>query len=109
MEIPSCRGLGVLCRGHAQHPFFYAHRSKAFFHRLRPLPYGRGSSILVFCEMKLLKLLLIAFGILILYITVQKVGLQSIAENFSPLGWKLLLLLFFFPFVFAFDTLGWSY
>ena len=59
--------------------------------------------------MKFIKWLLIALGFYILYITVQKVGFGQLWENIRALGWKLSVLLVFYPLIFAFDTLGWAY
>ena len=59
--------------------------------------------------MKTLKLLLIALGFYILFVTVKAVGLEAIRQSLSGLGWRLLPLLFFYPIIFAFDTLGWKY
>ncbi len=59
--------------------------------------------------MKFVKFFLIALGFYILFITVQAVGIEKIWQNISGLHWKLLPLLVFYPFIFAFDTLGWSY
>ena len=59
--------------------------------------------------MRLLKLALIVLGFYILIVTVQKVGAKSIVDNIASLQWKLLPLLLFYPFIFAFDTLGWNY
>lgn len=59
--------------------------------------------------MKFLKLLLLALGFYILYITVHAVGVGSISRQLFELKLRLLPLLFVYPFIFAFDTLGWSY
>ena len=59
--------------------------------------------------MKLLKFLLILLGFGILYVTVQKVGVGPLWSTLGTLHWKLLGLLLFYPFIFAFDTLGWMY
>ena len=59
--------------------------------------------------MKLLKIVLIALGFYILYATIRGVGVENIYQNVASLQWKLLPLLFFYPAIFAFDTLGWSY
>ncbi len=59
--------------------------------------------------MKWLKFFLIALGFYILYATVHSVGLATIYEQIKTLGWKILPLLLFYPFIFAFDTLGWKY
>lgn len=59
--------------------------------------------------MKALKLVFISLGLYILYVTVRGVGIENIAQNIANLQWRLLPLLFFYPFIFAFDTLGWSY
>ena len=59
--------------------------------------------------MKWIKYSLIALGVWILYITVRKVGLSVILENILALKWKLLPVLAFYPFIFAFDTLGWRF
>jgi uncharacterized protein (TIRG00374 family) len=40
---------------------------------------------------------------------VQSVGVTSIVENIRSCGWSLLPVLVVYPFIFAFDTLGWSY
>ena len=59
--------------------------------------------------MKLLKVLLIALGLYILYVTVRGVGLENITQNVLTLKWRLLPLLFFYPVIFFWDTLGWGY
>jgi len=59
--------------------------------------------------MKLLKIILIALGFYILYATVRGVGVENIYQNVLALKWQLLPLLLFYPIIFAFDTLGWSY
>ncbi len=59
--------------------------------------------------MKILKAALIVLGFYILYATVRGVGVETIFENVLALKWKLLPLLFFYPIIFALDTLGWSY
>ena len=59
--------------------------------------------------MKVLKILLVTIGFYILYSTVQGVGVQNIWRNIAALQWKLVPLLFFYPVIFAWDTLGWSY
>ena len=59
--------------------------------------------------MKLLKIVLIALGFYILYATIRGVGVENIYQNVASLQWKLLPLLFFYPVIFTFDTLGWSY
>ena len=59
--------------------------------------------------MKIIKFLLLCLGVVILYTTVQAVGIQQIIHNISDLKWKLLPLLFIYPFIFAFDTIGWSF
>jgi uncharacterized protein (TIRG00374 family) len=59
--------------------------------------------------LKLLKIFLISLGIYILYITVRSVGIGTLIFHILQLRWKLLPLLLFYPFIFAFDTLGWRY
>ncbi len=59
--------------------------------------------------MKIVKWLLIALGIYILYTTVEAVGFKTIMGHIVSLKFQLLPLLFFYPFIFYFDTLGWSY
>ena len=59
--------------------------------------------------MKILKIVLIALGFYILYATVRGVGIENICQNVFALKWKLLPLLFFYPVIFALDTLGWIY
>ncbi len=59
--------------------------------------------------MRWLKLALLAFGFYILYYTVREVGAENIAESVRKLGWGFLPILLVYPFVFAFDTLGWMY
>lgn len=59
--------------------------------------------------MKIIKLLLLCLGVWILYITVRAVGVQNIAAHLFELKWQLLPLLVVYPFIFAFDTLGWGY
>ena len=59
--------------------------------------------------MRLIKILLLAFGFYLLYYTVKDVGFQNILENLRPLGWQILPVLLIYPFIFAFDTAGWAY
>ena len=59
--------------------------------------------------MKIVKALLITLGCYVLYITVRGVGVQSIWQNIVSLKWRLVPLLFFYPMIFAWDTLGWSH
>ena len=59
--------------------------------------------------MKLVKFLLIGLGIYILYITVHSVGIKNIWDHVAELQFRLLPVLIFYPFIFAFDTMGWSY
>lgn len=59
--------------------------------------------------MKLLKILLIALGFYILYVTVQGVGVGKLWDNIASLKWSLLPLLAFYPVIFAWDTMGWAY
>lgn len=59
--------------------------------------------------MKIVKYLLLALGIVILYLTVRAVGVTQILSHITELRWKLLPLLFIYPFIFAFDTIGWSF
>lgn len=59
--------------------------------------------------MKIIKFLLLALGFYILYAAVRSVGIETIASQITGLRWKLLPLIFIYPFIFAFDTAGWSY
>ncbi len=59
--------------------------------------------------MKFIKFLLLILGFYILYVTVRSVGIQTIGSQLLELKWKLAPLLLVYPFIFAFDTLGWSY
>jgi uncharacterized protein (TIRG00374 family) len=59
--------------------------------------------------MKALKWFLIAVGFYILYITIEGVGARNIWQNIVELKYQLVLLFLFYPFIFAFDTLGWRY
>ena len=59
--------------------------------------------------LKILKLLLLALGFYILYLTVKAVGIDTLAFNIVELKWRLLPLLVVYPFIFAFDTLGWGF
>lgn len=59
--------------------------------------------------MKIIKISLIAIGFFILTITIKDVGLHTLTSNILTLRWKLIPLLFIYPFIFAFDTIGWSY
>lgn len=59
--------------------------------------------------MKLVKAFLILLGFYILYRTVEGVGLQTLIEHLSRLGWKLAPVLVVYPLIFAFDTMGWIY
>ncbi len=59
--------------------------------------------------MKFLKIFLIGLGFYILYVTIHGVGVKNIWDNISALKFQLLPLLCFYPLIFAFDTLGWSY
>jgi glycosyltransferase 2 family protein len=59
--------------------------------------------------MKWVKYSLIALGMWILYYTIEKVGVRAIWHNIAALRWSLVPVLAFYPFIFAFDTLGWRY
>ncbi len=59
--------------------------------------------------MKIIKILFLCLGFYILYVTIRAVGIENIKSRIADLNWKLLPLLFIYPFVFAFDTLGWSF
>lgn len=59
--------------------------------------------------MKVLKWLLIALGFYILYVTIKGVGVGNIWQNIISLKFQLIPLLLFYPLIFAFDTLGWSF
>ena len=58
--------------------------------------------------MKWVKLALIAFGVWILWSMVRSVGIEHLARNISEIGWWLTPLLFIYPVIFAFDTMGWA-
>ena len=51
--------------------------------------------------MKIIKFFLLGLGIFILYMTIKAVGFHQIASHISELKWKLLPLLFIYPFIFA--------
>ncbi len=59
--------------------------------------------------MKLIKFLLLAVGFYILYATIRAVGFENIASRIADLKWKLFPLLLIYPFIFLFDTIGWSF
>jgi uncharacterized protein (TIRG00374 family) len=59
--------------------------------------------------MKFIKIALLVLGVYILFVTIRSVGLSNISANIFDLKWKLLPLLTIYPFIFAFDTLGWFY
>lgn len=57
--------------------------------------------------MKFLKIALIGLGIWLLYNTVHAVGVERLARDIATIGWWMLPLVFVYPVIFAFDTLGW--
>lgn len=59
--------------------------------------------------MKWIKIALIVLGSWILWRMVQSVGVGHLARNIAEMGWWLLPLIFVYPVIFAFDTLGWLY
>lgn len=59
--------------------------------------------------MKIVKFLFLGIGLYILFITLRTVGVAVIVSTISQLRWQLLPLLVIYPFIFAFDTLGWHY
>ncbi len=59
--------------------------------------------------MKIIKFFLLAIGFYILYVTVKTVGLENILSKIGELRWRLLPLLVIYPFIFLFDTIGWSF
>jgi|CXWL01.1.fsa_nt_gi uncharacterized protein (TIRG00374 family) len=59
--------------------------------------------------MKALKILLITLGFYILYATVRGVGMENMWTNIAVLKFWLLPLFFFYPVIFAWDTLGWAF
>lgn len=59
--------------------------------------------------MKIIKFLLLALGLYILYVTIHAVGVENIVSRITDLKWKLFPLLLVYPFIFLFDTLGWSF
>ena len=59
--------------------------------------------------MKFVKFFLLAVGFAILYWTVKSVGVGNIASNIQACGPRLLPVLLVYPFIFAFDTVGWSF
>ncbi len=59
--------------------------------------------------MRFVKFLLLCLGFYILYYTIRDVGIQNIRDSVGHLGWQFLPVLLVYPFVFAFDTLGWMY
>ncbi len=59
--------------------------------------------------MRLLKILLLCLGFYILYFTVRQVGLHNIWNSVRGIGWPLVPVLLVYPFIYAFNTLGWRY
>jgi glycosyltransferase 2 family protein len=59
--------------------------------------------------MRFLKIALIALGCYILYATIHAVGVENLWNNIASLQGRLVPLLFFYPLIFAWDTLGWAY
>ena len=59
--------------------------------------------------MKIIKFFLLVLGFYILVVTVKAVGIENILANIGELRWKLLPFLAVYPFIFLFDTLGWSF
>jgi uncharacterized protein (TIRG00374 family) len=58
---------------------------------------------------KILKWFLIILGFTLLAITIKSVGVGNIWHNVLLLKFRLILILLFYPLIFAFDTLGWSF
>ena len=59
--------------------------------------------------MKTIKLILLALGFCILYLTVQAVGIRALAENIRHLKWTLIPVLSVYLFIYAFNTFGWAF
>ena len=59
--------------------------------------------------MRWIKLLLLGLGFYVLYHTIQEVGLENIKNSFQNIGWSIFPALLVYPFIFAFDTMGWLY
>ncbi len=59
--------------------------------------------------MKILKWILLALGVWALGGMVQSVGWTTLLSNIASLRWNLLWLFAVYPFVFAFNTWGWTY
>ena len=59
--------------------------------------------------MRWVKLALLCLGFYVLYFTIRQVGLGAIWENIHRIGWPLLPVLLVYPFIYAFNTLGWLY
>jgi uncharacterized protein (TIRG00374 family) len=59
--------------------------------------------------MKTVKLILLGLGFYILYLAVKGVGIDTIVSNLMRFKWALLPVLAFYLFIYAFNTLGWSY
>src|SRR5437868_699098 len=59
--------------------------------------------------MRFLKIAFLALGFYVLYFTVKDVGIENIFESISSLGWQIWPVLLVYPFIFAFNALGWAY
>ncbi len=59
--------------------------------------------------MKIFKWIFLVLGFYLLYATVKAAGLETIAHNINAIKWQLLPMLWVYPVVFGFDTLGWGY
>lgn len=59
--------------------------------------------------MRFVKYLLLALGFYVLYLTVKDVGIKNITDSISGLGWQLWPVLLVYPFIYAFNALGWVY
>jgi glycosyltransferase 2 family protein len=62
----------------------------------------------VFDFLKILKTLLLFFGLYILFVTVRTVGTQNLFSELYVIRWQLLPLLLIYPFIYALNTLGWK-
>ena len=58
--------------------------------------------------MKIIKWFLLGLGFYLLYLVVDSVGVRAIASNIVSIRWKLLPVLLIYPFIYAFNTLGWA-
>lgn len=59
--------------------------------------------------MKLLKILLLALGLVVLYFVIQEIGFEKVLTSIAQLKWKLLIFLPIYPVIYFLNTLGWVY